>query len=160
MVENRADKNQLSSRLMPSQECQLFEGMKEALNMEDNIRSIGSLKFSWSNLCHDGAQWLARLDQLYLFKSHPSSPGCQLLQYQIKGDNTRSDHFLVFAAIQLEDRSRRASNWKMSSTLFEQAQLELIDLWNRQPANGLFFSKLCLVLQHYRMLYKSHAAAI
>jgi hypothetical protein len=52
---------------MHVRERQVFDAIKQALNVEDNIYSDGNLKFSWDNLRQDSAKHLVRLDQLYLF---------------------------------------------------------------------------------------------
>jgi hypothetical protein len=40
----------------------------------------------------------------------------------------QSDHFSIFASIQLEDRPRRATKWKMSSYHLDAIQLEIVHL--------------------------------
>jgi hypothetical protein len=79
MVGNRADKNRLSSRLVPIRERTIFEAMRSSLNVEDNPRSMGSLKFSWDNLKVDGSRRLARMARLYLFNCPLPMANRQLL---------------------------------------------------------------------------------
>jgi hypothetical protein len=145
--------------MVPVRERTIFDAMKASLNVDDNPRSIASLKFSRDNLCQDGCRCLARLDRLYLFNSQLPSDR-QLLHYSIRGDITQSDHHSVTATIQLEDRPHRPSKWKMNSSLLDEAFVEYSDRWKVQPVNAPFFTKMRSVLKYYREFCKGRAAAL
>jgi hypothetical protein len=101
---------------------------------------------------------MARLDRAYIFTSTPASLGRQILAYTVKGDTTRSDHFPVFVAVQLEDMPRRTSKWKMSSFHLDAAHPDIVRIWKDQPIGTPFFTKLQRVLQFYRSFCKKRTA--
>jgi hypothetical protein len=145
--------------MVPARERLVFVAMKVALQVEDHTCTEGSLKFSSDNQQVGGShRHLARFDRIYIFQSAPSLAGRKLLQYSIKSDTTRSDHHPVFASLQLEDRPRKASKWKMNCAFFEEACPEITKIWREQLAEAPFFSKLRVVIRYYKHLCKRRAA--
>lgn len=99
MVENWADKTRQFSTMVSLLERALFEAMRTALRVNDNLRSAGSLRFSWDNNRQGTEHCLARLDRIYFFEANPGAPNRNLLSYCIKRDFPRSDHYHVVATI-------------------------------------------------------------
>lgn len=114
MVEVRTDKNWPCASMISRRERELFDAMKQTLQVEDNPRTHGTLKFSWDNGRTNGIRALARLDRMYVFPSHPAAPGRKILRYEIRGDMTRSDHCPVIALVQLAKSPPQSYHWKMS----------------------------------------------
>ncbi|KAG0605467.1 hypothetical protein M758_9G061900 [Ceratodon purpureus] len=158
MVEGRSDKTRQCSALIPARERLLFDAMKVALNVHDNPRSAGSLKYSWDNNRDQEARVLARLDRLYLFHATARDPHRSLLQYSIKGNLTRSDHHPVFATLQLADSPPRRSHWKMSNQWLDAASPEIHRIWSNAGPNTSFFSKMYQVTKFYRGFCKQRAS--
>jgi len=95
MVQARQDKTKPHGRLVPASEQALFMNLKRHLQVEDNLRLVNSLPFSWDNFRDDNNCIFARLDRIYLFENGPGRSQHKILDYTIKGDNGWSDHFLV-----------------------------------------------------------------
>lgn len=159
MVEMRTDKNRPCASMISRRERELFDSMKRTLQVEDNPRIPGSLKFSWDNSRATGIRALARLDRMYVFPSQPASPGRQILRYEIRGDMTRSDHCPIFASIQLAERPPQAHHWKMSTLWFQEAGPEIRRLWTEAPPNASFFMKMRTVTRAYRKFCKLKSAS-
>lgn len=140
-------------------ERKLFDAMKRVLQVEDNPRTPGSLKFSWDNEQERGTRALARLDRMYLFPSQPASPGRKIMRYEIRGDMTRSDYCPVIVSIQLAEQPPQAHHWKMSAQWLTEASPKLRRLWTEAPAEATFFAKMRIVTRAYRKFCKNKAAA-
>lgn len=98
MVESRNDKTNPCGRMVPATERALFLNLKQHLNIDDNLRSPGSLQYSWDNFRNDGSRVMARLDRFYIFKNGAGMSNRKLSEYLIRGDNAWSDHFPISAS--------------------------------------------------------------
>jgi hypothetical protein len=108
MVKKRSDKDWPCARMVLARERMIFAAMKAALQVEDHTCTEGSLKYSWDNQQVVGSQCrLARFDRIYVFQCSLAQAGRKVLQYSIRCDTTRSDHYPVFASFLLEDRPHK-----------------------------------------------------
>lgn len=154
MVESRLDKTRQTAAMIPYRERLLFEGMKSALHVEDNIISPGSLKYSWDNNRPGLPRSLARLDRMYTFLQQPGSPCRSILTYSILANTTRSDHLPVAATIQFEMQPLRKSHWKMNATWFEAASEDISRIWAIAGPQVSFFAKMRNIIRFYKRFCK------
>lgn len=84
MVEARQDKTNPCGRLIAARERLMFNNLKTQLNVEDNPRFPGSLRYSWDNQRMDGTRIFARLDRIYMFQSIPGEAHRHILDYSAR----------------------------------------------------------------------------
>lgn len=152
MVEKRRDKSRDSHRTLSASERLSFNGLKDTLQVSEYLLTNPSLSYSWDNARTDNSRIMARLDRIYLF---PDSPTRQrkILEYRIKGDNTRSDHSPVTLTLELSTPCKQPNRWIMSSRHLEEAAPEIHHIWLGAPSNLPFNAKLRRVTVFYRKLH-------
>lgn len=146
-VERRCGKSN-GSRPVSAQERLLFNELKDILQVEEYPLTSPSLTYSWDNSSSDSARNMARLDRCYLFPKS-FSYRCQLLEYRIKGDHTRSDQCPISVILGLAKTPDRPSRWAMSILYFEDADKEIRQAWASAPCQASFFTKLKRVTRTY-----------
>ena len=148
MVEERQDKTNQCGQLISMAERTLFNTLKTHLQVSHNPRSPSSHKFSWDNLQTNGSMILAHLDRVYLFRSSANFPR-RIISYRICGDSAWSNHLSIEAYIELEVGHHR-SHWQMNTSLLDEAKFHMKQVWNAQPQDASFFTKIKLVTKYYK----------
>lgn len=159
MVESRQDKTNPCGRLISASERTMFNNLKNHLNIEDNPRSVSSIRYSWDNQRMDGMRIFARLDRMYLFRSNPSEATCHILEYRIHGQCPWSDHHPVVIHLSLSEGAPRKTRWVINRLWLDEAQSMIEQAWQRLPPNRPFFSKLKVIEHVYRRFCKTKAAS-
>lgn len=133
MVERRCDKSSSGGSTLSSHERLLFDGVKQALQVEEAPLTQPSLIYSWDNARADAARIMARLDRCYIFPDSPAAPR-RVLDYCIRGDHSRSDHCPLFLRIELARPVKRPSRWIMASQHFDSAAESIREAWLSGPS--------------------------
>jgi hypothetical protein len=63
----------------------------------------------------------------------------------------------IFSTSELEDNINQHFKWKMNSTDLLEAKPELKRLWESQPPQAPFFSKICKLVCFYKLLCRNKA---
>lgn len=135
----------------------MFNNLKTHLNVEDNPRSQGSLRYSWDNQRMDGTRILARLDRIYLFPACQNTATRNVTDYRILGSCPWSDHHPVTLNLALSEGAPRKSRWIMNTGWLEEAGPLIEATWCRQQQQHSFFAKIKAVEHVYRQFCKQKA---
>lgn len=161
MVEDSRDKSSTNGRILSGFEKLEFELLKTHLHVDDYFDRSNPIKFSWDSRRHDGHRVLVRLDRCYTFANFNNRRDSHILEYEILGDCTLSDHLPIFLSLQiLVDNNRKGSHYKTNKAYLQDPKVvELLRKeWESAPTHMGFFGKLRRVIRWYKV-YCINAAA-